>query len=74
MKAAIFKCSYCKYEDAIAIRDIKRFHDVDENDIKSFPSSECHMCHKAENYPSEIREMPDDEFPEITDWDAFYNS
>lgn len=64
MKAAIYKCSHCKFEDAIAIRDLKLLYSFDENDIVTYPKLECDMCHRVENFPSEIQEMPDESLPE----------
>lgn len=63
MKAAIYKCSYCKFEDAIAVRDLKLLYSFDENDIATYPKLECDICHRVENLPSEIQEMPDESLP-----------
>jgi hypothetical protein len=64
VKAAIYKCPYCKFEDAIAVRDLKNLYDFDENDIATYPKVECDICHRTEHFPSEIKEMPDELFPE----------
>ena len=64
MKAAIYKCPYCKYEDAIAVRDLKLLHSFDENNIATYPKVECDICHHTENYPSETKELPDEMLPE----------
>jgi hypothetical protein len=64
MKAAIYKCSYCKFEDAIAIRDLKLLYKFDEDDIATYPKIECDICHRVENFPSEIKEMSDESLPE----------
>lgn len=64
MKAAIYKCPHCKFEDALAVRDLKLLHTFDEDDIATYPKLECDICHRAESYPSELKEMPDEMFPE----------
>jgi len=67
MKVAIYKCPHCKFEDAIAVRDLKLLYTFDENDITTYPKLECDICHLTENYPSELKEMPDEMFPEHPD-------
>ena len=74
MKAAIYKCSFCKFEDRIALRDLRKCYDFKEDDLATYPRLECDCCHKTENYPSKVKDLPDEWFPEVTDWDAFLNS
>lgn len=74
MKAAIYKCPHCKFEDQIAVRDLKKYYVFDEDDISTYPILECDCCHLRENPPSEVKDLPNEWFPEVTDWEAFWNS
>ncbi|MBI5399630.1 hypothetical protein HZB07_03325 [Candidatus Saganbacteria bacterium] len=67
MRAAVYKCSHCKFEDTIAVRDLKLLYTFIENDITTYPKLECDICHRVENYPSELKEVPDNELPEHPD-------
>jgi hypothetical protein len=64
MKAAIYKCPHCKFGDPLAVRDLKLLYAFDEEDIATYPKLECDICHRAKSYPSELKEMPDEMFPE----------
>ena len=67
MRAAVYKCSHCKFQDIIAVRDLNLLYTFDEKDITTYPQLECDICHRVENSPSELKEVPDKELPEHPD-------
>lgn len=65
IKAAVYKCSYCKYEQVIPLIYLHAWFEFDEDNIATYPKTECDCCHKTENPVAEVKEFPDEEFPEF---------